>query len=65
MTTVTFDDELYRRAQNMLEQPLSVDALVKEALETFIRLSAAERLAKLGGSKPEMFDIPRNDRLNN
>lgn len=65
MTTVTLDDELYRHAQNMLEQPLSVDALVKEALETFIRLRATERLAKLGGSKSEMFDIPRNDRLNN
>lgn len=59
MTTVTLDDELYRRAQKMLDQPVSAEVLVAEALETFIRLRAAQRLAALGGSQPEMRDIPR------
>ncbi|MDO5090803.1 MAG: hypothetical protein Q4D61_04595 [Cardiobacteriaceae bacterium] len=59
MTTVTLDDELYRRAQKMLDQPVSAEVLVSEALETFIRLRAAQRLAALGGSQPEMHDIPR------
>lgn len=59
MTTVTLDDDLYRRAQNMLDQPISAEALVAEALETFIRLRAAERLARLGGSAPNMEAVSR------
>lgn len=33
--------------------------LFRVALETFIRVQAAKRLAALGGTTPEIQDIPR------
>ncbi|OZI26461.1 DUF2191 domain-containing protein [Bordetella genomosp. 9] len=33
--------------------------LFREAIQTFVRLQAAKRLAALGGKLPSMQDIPR------
>jgi len=34
-------------------------ALCREAVKTFVRVQAAKRLAALGGSAPDMREIPR------
>jgi predicted transcriptional regulator len=59
-TTVTLDDALYEQALKLA--PPSVDkpsALFREAIETYVRVRAGQRLAALGGTMPEMEDVPR------
>lgn len=59
-TTVTIDDALYQQALKLA--PPGVDkpsALIREAIETYVRVRAGQRLAALGGAMPEMQDIPR------
>lgn len=58
-TTVTIDDDLYRKALEMADPSMDKADLFREAIKTFIRLQAARRLAALGGTAPEMEDIPR------
>jgi Arc/MetJ family transcription regulator len=58
-TTVTVDDELYRRALEVAEPDTDKSELFREALKVFVRVQAAKRLAALGGSKPSMKNIPR------
>ncbi|EAY57735.1 MAG: conserved hypothetical protein [Leptospirillum rubarum] len=57
-TTVRIDDSLLSRAQNMTGLT-SRNALLKEALEALIQRESARRLARLGGSEPQLRDIPR------
>jgi hypothetical protein len=33
--------------------------LFREAISTFVRVQAAKRLAALGGTDPQMKDVPR------
>lgn len=58
-TTVTIDDELYQKALEMADTGMSKADIFREAINTFIRVQAAKRLAALGGSAPKMKDIPR------
>ena len=58
-TTVTLDDALYQRALEVADPSMSKADLFREAIQTFIRVQAAKRLAALGGSEPLMEDIPR------
>ena len=58
-TTVTLDDALYQRALEVADPSMSKADLFREAIQTFIRVQAAKRLAALGGSEPLMQDIPR------
>ena len=58
-TTVTIDDELYNRALEIADPAMDKADLFREAVKTFIRVQAAKRLAALGGSMPEMPDVPR------
>ena len=58
-TTVTLDDALYQRALEVADPSMSKADLFREAVQTFIRVQAAKRLAALGGSEPLMEDIPR------
>ncbi len=53
-TTVTIDDALY---QNALE--MDKTEIFREAMKTFVRIQTAKRLAALGGTLPELADIPR------
>lgn len=58
-TTVTIDDDLYEKALEMADPSMEKSDLFREAIKTFIRVQAAKRLASLGGTMPEMKDIPR------
>lgn len=58
-TTVTIDDALYQQALEMADPGTNKADLFREAMETFVRVRAAERLAALGGSAPDMKQTPR------
>ncbi|HEY4080899.1 MAG TPA: type II toxin-antitoxin system VapB family antitoxin [Burkholderiaceae bacterium] len=58
-TTVTIDDELYERALKFADPGMDKSELFREAIKTFVRVQAAQRLAALGGEMPGMQDIPR------
>jgi len=58
-TTVTLDDELYERALELADPDMDRSELFREAIKTFVRVQAAKRLAALGGSSPDMRDVPR------
>ena len=57
-TTVTLDDDLIVRAR-ALTGVNETTALVREGLETLIRVESARRLAALGGSDPKASSAPR------
>lgn len=58
-TTVTIDDELYNRALEVADPAMDKADLFREAIKTFVRVQAAKRLAALGGTTPDMADVPR------
>jgi Arc/MetJ family transcription regulator len=58
-TTVTIDDALYTQALELADPDMDKSELFREAVKTFIRVRAAQRLAALGSTCPEMPDIPR------
>jgi Arc/MetJ family transcription regulator len=58
-TTVTLDDALYEKALEMADPGMDKSDLFREAIKTFVRVQAAKRLAALGGSVPDMNDVPR------
>ncbi|MDY0744402.1 type II toxin-antitoxin system VapB family antitoxin [Paucibacter sp. R3-3] len=58
-TTVTIDDELYAKALEMADPDLDKSEIFREAIKTFVRVQAAKRLAALGGTMPDMQDVPR------
>lgn len=57
-TTITLDDELLRTAQEYTGVSEKT-ALLREALKSLIEREASRRLAALGGTMPELEDIPR------
>lgn len=57
--SVTIDDELYDKALKVADPLMEKADLFREALETFVRVRTAQRLAALGGTTPEMADVPR------
>ena len=59
-TTVTIDDEVLARAA-ALTGIKERTALLREGLQTLIRVETARRLAALGGSDPKA-KAPRRDR---
>ncbi|MDQ1722980.1 MAG: hypothetical protein QOG52_8, partial [Frankiaceae bacterium] len=59
-TTVTIDDELLARAAE-LTGVTERTSLIREGLETLIRVESAKRLAALGGSD-RAAQAPRRDR---
>ena len=58
-TTVTIGDALYEEALEVAEPGMDKADLCREAVKTFVRVQAAKRLSALGGTMPEMRDIPR------
>jgi Arc/MetJ family transcription regulator len=57
-TTVTLDDELLAKAEfytGIKER----SALLREALTALVQREAARRLARLGGTEPDLRPIPR------
>lgn len=57
-TTLAIDDELLAKAQ-ALTGVTEKSALVREALKALIARESARRLARLGGTEPELLPIPR------
>ena len=57
-TTIVLDDELVAEAQN-LTGIKEKSALVRAALMALIEREAARRLARLGGSEPDLRKAPR------
>ncbi|MDR3095898.1 MAG: type II toxin-antitoxin system VapB family antitoxin [Paraburkholderia sp.] len=58
-TTVTIDDALYEQALELAEPGTDKADLFRVAMQTFVRVQAAKRLAALGGTEPDMQQIPR------
>jgi Arc/MetJ family transcription regulator len=57
-TTINLDDALLERAQS-LSGEAERSALLREALTALIQRESARRLARLGGSEPELKPVPR------
>lgn len=57
-TTLNIDDQLFEEAVR-LTGVREKTALVRESLKALIQRESARRLAQLGGSEPELEDIPR------
>jgi Arc/MetJ family transcription regulator len=57
-TTINLDDALLERAQ-LLSGVAERSALLREALTALIQRESARRLARLGGSEPELKPVPR------
>jgi Arc/MetJ family transcription regulator len=60
-TTLALDDELLAKAQE-LTGVKEKSALVREALKALVEREAARRLARLGGSAPNL-SAPRRRRV--
>ncbi len=58
-TTVTIDDELYNKALEVADPSMDKADLFREAVKTFVRVRAAQRLAALGGMMPTMSEVSR------
>jgi hypothetical protein len=58
-TTVTIDDALYEKALEMADPGMDKSDIIRSAIETFVRVQAAKRLAALGGTMPRIPDVPR------
>jgi Arc/MetJ family transcription regulator len=57
-TTVTIDDELYNKALDVADPSMDKADLFREAIKTFVRVRANKRLAALGGTMPEISEVP-------
>lgn len=57
-TTLVLDDDLVARAQE-LTGVQEKSALVRTALKRLVESESARRLARLGGSQPDLKPIPR------
>jgi Arc/MetJ family transcription regulator len=57
-TTLALDDDLLAKAQAFTGLK-EKSALVREALKALIERESARRLARLGGSEPELATAPR------
>ncbi len=57
-TTVAIDDELFAQAQEYagVEEKAAV---IRKALQAFVEREAARRLARMGGSAPDLVAPPR------
>ena len=57
-TTLNIDETLLEEAERITGMTEKT-ALVREGLRALIERESARRLARLGGSEPELEDIPR------
>jgi Arc/MetJ family transcription regulator len=57
-TTLNIDDQLLQQAR-VLSGVQGKTALVREGLKALIERESARRLARLGGSEPQLEPIPR------
>ena len=57
-TTLNIDDELLSEA-HLIKGVTEKTALVREGLRALIERESARRLARLGGSEPQLQPVPR------
>jgi Arc/MetJ family transcription regulator len=57
-TTITLDDDLIAKAQ-ALTGLQEKSAVVRAALKALVERETARRLARLGGSEPDISPVPR------
>ena len=57
-TTLNIDDQLLDEAQRITGMSEKA-ALVREGLRALIERESARRLARLGGTEPQMESVPR------
>ena len=57
--TINLDDDLLERAR-ALAGTKEMDALVRQAQETLIRVASGKRLIALGGTMPDAEVLPSN-----
>ena len=57
-TTINIDDKLLSEASE-LTGIKEKTALVREGLRALVRQASSRRLAKLGGTQPQLSDVPR------
>lgn len=57
-TTINIDDDLLAKAIK-LAGPLDRSAMVREGLKALIERESARRLARLGGTQPQLKVAPR------
>ena len=57
-TTITIDDELLAKATR-LTGPMDRTSMVSEGLKALIERESARRLARLGGTQPQLRAAPR------
>ena len=57
-TTITLDDALLERAEELTGITDKTD-LAREGLRALIERESARKLARLGGSQPQLRPIPR------
>jgi Arc/MetJ family transcription regulator len=57
-TTIALDDDLLARARELTGQR-ETTALVRDALRALIEREASRRMARLGGSEPDLVPPPR------
>jgi Arc/MetJ family transcription regulator len=57
-STIDLDDALMERARS-LTGTKEIAALVRQALETFVRVESGKRLIALGGTMPDAEAAPR------
>ena len=62
-TTLNIDDGLLERAQS-LSGLTGKTEIVREALKALIERESARRLARLGGSEPDLSPVPRRRTAN-
>jgi Arc/MetJ family transcription regulator len=58
-TTLNIDDQLYEAAVR-LTGVKEKTALLRESLKALIQRESAKRLSQLGGTEPQLDDIPRH-----
>jgi Arc/MetJ family transcription regulator len=58
-TTVTIDNDLYQKALTMADPDMDKSQVFREAMQVFVRVQAAKRLAALGGAAPGMKPVRR------
>ncbi len=57
-TTISLDDSLYEKALELADPGMRKSDLFREAVKTFVRVQAGKRLAALGGTMPDIADVP-------
>jgi Arc/MetJ family transcription regulator len=58
-TTVTIDDKLYQNAIELMDPNLDKADIFREAMKAFVQRQSARRLIALGGTIPDMAEVPR------